>query len=1088
MGTFKHIQVKLQHFINKFYFNELIKGLILFFGIGLLYFIATLFIEHFLWLKPLARTVLFWIFIVVEVSLFSFYILIPIVKIAGLKNGITEVEASKIIGNYFPEISDKLLNMLQLHSSKHNSELIEASIEQKSKEIQPIPFRGAINFSKNKKFIKFALIPVVIWLLVYVTGNITIFNDSFSRVVQYNTQFEPPAPFSFVVLNKSFNVIEGESFTLEIETVGNIIPDDAKIYFSDENYYLENKDFGKFEFTIESVRKSFEFYLEANGVISKNYQIISIATPVITNLKMVLNYPDYLGKNNEVIQNTGNAIVPQGTNISWQVETHQTNAISFSSKEEDAENFKQSTKDYFSYSKQLNNSINYKISTSNQELKNHESLNFLIQVISDEFPKIIVKSNIDSISRGPAQFIGQVSDDYGINKLQLVYYYKNNPKQSKKHQLNVSKASFSDFYYVFPDGAVIEEGVAYEMYFEVFDNDAVNGNKKTKSRVFSYYNKTAKELQEELLNEQKETINNISKILEKSKQSNVEVKKFKNLLQNKGEINWNDTKQLEQFIKRQTQYQEMFKKQTDQLKQNLNEQPKNEDLEEKKEELQKRIEEAKKLANLEKMLEELKELSEKLKKEDLVDKLKELAKKNRQNEQSLERILELTKRFYVEQKANQISEKLLKLAKKENVLSKQNDEENTSEKQEEINNEFEEIKKNFKDLENQNNDLQHPMKLPDSEDEMKDIDEDLKKASEDLKNQQPSKAKKSQKSASKKMKELGKSMEQAMEASEGESIDENIDDLRKIVENLIEFSFQQEDLLNKFASSDNHHPEYPKNIKQQHNLKEYFEHIDDSLYVLSLRIVKMSSAIQKEVSDAHYHINESLLNFTENRFDQGISNQQFVITAANNLANSLSTLLESLMNASPSFGKGKGSPQEFSLPDIIKKQGELIEQTKEGMKNGKKEGEEKGEKPGEEGEQMNGDLYEIYKQQSQLREMLKDMLGEDSKKQVNGSGDAVKQMEELEKELLEKGFTNDVIKKMQQLNYELLKLEKATLEQDEDKKRKSKTNIEEFQKRSIDKLKLQNQYFNYNEILNRQSLPLRTIYKKKVQEYFKTEQ
>ena len=97
-------------------------------------------------------------------------------------------------------------------------------------------------------------------------------------------------------------------------------------------------------------------------------------------------------------------------------------------------------------------------------------------------------------------------------------------------------------------------------------------------------------------------------------------------------------------------------------------------------------------------------------------------------------------------------------------------------------------------------------------------------------------------------------------------------------------------------------------------------------------------------------------------------------------------------------------------------------------------------------------------------------------------------MEELEKEMLEKGFTKDVIEKMQQLNYELLKLEKATLEQGEDKERKSDTNIQNFEKRNIDKLKLQNQYFNSNEILNRQSLPLRTIYKKKVQEYFKKEE
>lgn len=1088
MNNFKHIQFKLQNFIKKFYLNELIKGFLLFFTIGLLYFMGTLFIEYFLWLKPLARTILFWLFILVESSLFVFYILIPIIKIIGLKKGINEFEASKIIGNHFPEIKDKLLNTFQLYYSKQNSELIKASIDQKSKELQPISFRGAINFSKNRKFIKYALIPIVIWILVYLTGNINFFNDSFSRVTHYKTQFEPPAPFSFIVLNTSFNVIEGHSYTLQIETQGDVIPEDAKINFLNENYYLENKGFGKFQYVFSSVTKPINFYLEANGVTSKTHQINCIATPVITNLKMVMNYPNYTGKKNEVIQNTGNAIVPQGTKISWQVETHQTKTVSFNSNQEEIENFTQSAEDYFSYSKQLFKSINYKISTSNKQLTNHESLNFGIQVISDEYPKIILKSDIDSVSRGPVQFMGQISDDYGINRLQLVYYKKNTKPLFKTHIINISKASFSDFYYVFPEEISIEEGVEYELYFEVFDNDSVNGSKKTKSEIFSYYNKTEKELKEELLKEQKGTIDNIFKTLEKSKQSNTEVERFKNAIQKKADINWNDTKKLEEFIKRQVKYQELFKKQTEQLQQNLDEQPKNSDLKEKQAELQKRIEETKKLADQEKLLDELKELSEKLNKEDLVDKWKELAKKNKQNEQSLERILELTKRFYVEQKTNQISEKLDKLSEKEKELSKQSDEYNTSKKQEAINKEFEAVKKDFEELEKENKDLKRPMKLLDSEDEKNEIDEDLDKALDDLIKQDKNSAKKNQKSASKKMKELSQSMKQSMKAMEGESIDENIDDLRKIVENLIEFSFQQEDLLERFSSSDNHHPEYSKNIKKQHVLKEYFEHIDDSLYVLSLRLVKMSSAIQNEVLDAHYYINESLSNFTEDRFDQGISNQHFVITAANKLANMLSDLLENLMNASPSFGKGKGNSPDFTLPDIIKKQGELMDKMKEGLIKGDKPGEKQDDKSGEGEEQMNGELYEIYKQQFQLKELLKEILDKERKDKGSGYGEVIKLMDELEKQLLDKGFTEDLVHKIQQLNYELLKLEKASLQQGEDKKRTSETNIQQFQKRIIDKLKLQNQYFNYNEILNRQSLPLRTIYKKKVQEYFKTQQ
>ncbi|MFD1292869.1 DUF4175 family protein [Lutibacter holmesii] len=1095
MNNYKHIQHKLHQFIQKYYVNELIKGVLLFFSIGLLYFIFTLLVEYFFWLKPLARTVLFVLFIGVEVALVVFYILFPIFKLWGLKNGINELEASKIIGNHFPEVNDKLLNMIQLKNNKQGSELIEASIEQKSSELKLVPFKRAVDFSTNTKYIKYALIPVIIWLLFFITGNITIFNDSFSRVVHYNKQYQPPAPFSYHILNTSFDVIEGESFTVQIETVGDVVPNDAKIYFLNENYFLENVGFGKFQYTFSNIHTSLNFYVEANGVSSKTYQINVIPTPIITNLSMALKYPSYTGKSNEVITNTGNAIVPQGTVIEWEIKTHQTNEVSFLEKDT-VFSFKNSNTDYFNFQKRMLHSVNYKITTSNQQLKNHEALDFSVEVIKDELPKIIVQSNIDSVSSGPVQFIGQLSDDYGVEKLQLVYYDKNSPKNAKKHNILISKSSFTDFYYIFPEGITPEEGVAYEFYFEVFDNDRVNGSKKAKSRTFSYYNKTNKELNEDLLKEQKETINTISNSLENSKKENAELKKFQNEMQRKADINWNDTKKLEEFVKRQNQYQEMFEKQTEQLENNLNEKEVSEDLQEKKEALQKRIEETKKLAQQKKLLDELNKLSEKIEKEDLIEKLKDIAKQNKQNEQSLERILELTKRFYVEQKANQIAEKLSSLGEEEAELSKENEDTNTPEKQNELTEKFNNIKEELKELNEMNNQLKRSMKLPDSEDMLNDIDEDLDKAMDALKNKDANSAQKNQKQASNKMKQLGKSMESSMEAMEGEMIDENIEDLRKIVENLIEFSFQQEAVLNKFSNNDLNNPEFAKNLKDQHTLKEYFEHIDDSLYVLSLRLVKMGSEIQKEVSDVHYNMDRSLESLSDNYLEQGISHQHFVLTGANNLANNLSDLLESLMNASANMGKGNQSQPGFSLPDIIKKHGELSDKMKEGMKKGKSPSEQKGGEDGEKeggngegtSEQMSDELYEIYKQQEQLKQALKEMMGGEQGNSKNGNGDAVKQMEELQKEMLEQGFTKEVVEKMEQLQYELLKLEEAELKQGKDKDRKSETNIQTFEERTIQKLKLQNQYFNYNEILNRQSLPLRTIYKKKVQDYFKTVQ
>jgi len=353
-----------------------------------------------------------------------------------------------------------------------------------------------------------------------------------------------------------------------------------------------------------------------------------------------------------------------------------------------------------------------------------------------------------------------------------------------------------------------------------------------------------------------------------------------------------------------------------------------------------------------------------------------------------------------------------------------------------------------------------------------------------------------QKAASKKMKELSQKMQGAMSAMQGESLDENIDDLRAILENLLTFSFDQEKLMLSFDGVDASHAEFPIKLKKQQILKEYFEHIDDSLYALSLRVQKLSSNIQEDLTEAHYNIDKSLENIAENKIQQGVSNQQYTMTAVNNLANLLSNLLNSLQN--PGMGSGKGKGKSFSLPDIIKKQQGLGEKIKKGMKKGEKPGEGKegkGEKGGKEGqqgkegegnskEQMTGEQYQIYQEQNALREALKEIIGKEGTNGANGQK-ALRQMEVLEKQLLDKGFTNEVLQRMLHLEHELLKLEKARLEQGKDNKRKSETNTIQFKKATIPQIKNKKLYFNSNEILNREPLPLRNIYKKKVQEYFK---
>ena len=94
-------------------------------------------------------------------------------------------------------------------------------------------------------------------------------------------------------------------------------------------------------------------------------------------------------------------------------------------------------------------------------------------------------------------------------------------------------------------------------------------------------------------------------------------------------------------------------------------------------------------------------------------------------------------------------------------------------------------------------------------------------------------------------------------------------------------------------------------------------------------------------------------------------------------------------------------------------------------------------------------------------------------------------MEDVELDLLNKGFTRQTLEKMMRLKHQLLKLENATFQQGEDTKRKSETNKKEFNTTTNSQIPKARQYFQTTEILNRQALPLRQVYKKKVQQYFK---
>lgn len=1130
MQNYKQIEEKLEQFIKKYYLNQLLRGSILFLSISLLFLLILLGLEYFLWSGTDFRLFLFWCALGILVGIAVPLILIPILKLFKISKGINYEKASEIIGQHFNEVNDKLTNILQLKNQDVSNAFIAASIEQKSLELKPVKFQLAVDFKTNLKYAKFAIIPILIFIAIWISGQGEAFSESYTRILNYDKVYTPPAAFRIDILNEKLEVIAGEDFLVKIKTEGKSVPEKMFINMNGKAFQMNKTDANQFEFVLNSVSEKTDFHLEANEVISQKHQIKVLQIPQIIGFDMYFQYPKYLNKADDKQSGTGHAQLPEGTRIKWKVQTEFTDHVNFETNDTTL-NFSKNQK-LFEYQKTATNDFDYAMTTSNPLFKNHERLSYKVNVIKDEFPQIKVQEKKDSLDEKQSYFYGQLNDDYGIQKLELVYRDLKTDSVFQKN-IKVTQNTYADFTYAFPNTDLeLQDGHAYSYYFKVYDNDAVNGSKSRRSESFQFRKLTQDEEKEDNLKRQKESFSEINKSLEKSKEEQRTLKELQQLNKEKNQLNYNDKEKIKQFLQRQKQQQDQMKKFSEKLKDDLQKLDDNSDQKQKLEERLESNEEQ--LEKNQKLLEELDKIKDKIRTEDLDKKLDEYDQSKQKQEKNLEQLLELTKRFYVEEKQKQLADKLQKMSEEQKELSES--EENNTQQQKELSEKFEDLTDELDELEKQNQDLKSPMKLGKDEALEEEIQEDQKKAEEDLEKSETSeesgdkenskkekqKASEKQKNAAEKMQQMSQKMQQSMSSMQMEQEAEDAEMLRQILNNLIIFSLQQEDLMEEFRNIENSNPYFAKHLRRQSELRENFKHIDDSLFALSQRNIMITESVNNKIEDINFNTEKALERLADNKVRRGTANQQYVMKDANSLANLLANALDQMQDKMSGSGSGQGKPQQGEgqggqLSDIIKSHEELKKEMQKGQQEGQKEGEGKegengeksgqqqgsdgkgsqsgGEKEGSQGEgqgekgkqqgnaeQMSSEIYEIFKKQQELRQELEnriERLGlEDNSKNLE------KSLDELENELLMNGYSNMLLKQMENVQHQLLKLKKAANQQSKEEKRQAETNTKTYDKQSEQWKKKSKEYFQSTEILNRQQLPLQTKYKELIKAYF----
>lgn len=1134
LDSFKHITTKLEEFTGKYYTKLLLKGVLLFITLGALLFLFITGVEYFFWLGSLGRGILFILFVVCGLYLGYRYLVIPVLYLFKVKKGITRRDASVLIGKHFPEVGDKLQNLLELQEITRSSDLLLAAIEQRSREMRPFVFTEAVNFRESYKHFRYLLVPIFILGLLWITGGITDFFSSYKRVVHYDMAYTPPAPFHFQLINQSLTVLEGQPLTIAVATVGEYRPGSVEMVVDGKRLTMQQSN-SRFEYTLQPGLGITPFHFQANDIRSRGYDIRVTPVPAITDFQMHLQYPPYLKRGDRVVTGTGNAVVPEGTRINWMLKGVNTSSVAFV--EEDSVSQFSRIRDEFRWGKTVFEKLSYGIATSNDEVKNYERLFYDLDVIKDESPTIKVIQELDSLNPNLSFYEGLGADDHEISSITMVYYPADEPQKSERLVLGNPGANVEQFYYTFPTGIDVDTGREYALYFEVRDNDPFRNGKVTRSAVFRTKVLDAVQLEERRLNNQEQIVSGLKESLKQLGKQREELDRLNKEQKESNRLDYNSQQKIGEYLKQQETQEAMMEKFTKELKENI---VQKEAPTEKDRMLLERLErqeiEAKKNQAL---LEKLNEVANKIEEQELQKKLEELAKSQNSGVRNLEQLVELTKRYYVTEKARQLAEKLKTLAEEQEALSDRKLGDDIKEEDQELmNDQFEKISKELNELEKDNQDLQKPVDLQIDRSKEQGVKEDQEDALEEMgKHQQmkeedgkrsttAEKAKQKQRSAASKMKEMAKDLaEGAVSGAGGSTVAEDAEMLRQILDNLLVFSFQQEQLFNNVEDEGLSLRDFSGTIREQKELQGLFGHIDDSLFALSLRRAELSELVNEQIAEVYYNMDKALEGIAENQMYQAASYQQYTFTAANVLADFLADILDNMQQSMMS-GEGKGQGEGFQLPDIIKSQQQLQEKmsgkegnttgesTGKGQEGGKKEGGKQGNEGGGEGAEKTGnskrngkgstqgevgdtnggngvseealkEIYEIYQEQQTIRKRLEEQLQNIIDQDKRGLAKKLAlEMERFEEELLREGITRRTVERMNRIEHQLLKLENAALKQGKRKERESTTGIQEFSNPVLTKPDVLQGKKSAIEILNRQALPLQPHYQNKVKLYF----
>ncbi|MCF8364129.1 MAG: hypothetical protein K9G70_16070, partial [Prolixibacteraceae bacterium] len=306
-NNFNILVYKLNSFRIKYYTYKFLKGFILSFFLLLLIYTVFILVEYFVYLSTDIRKVLFYGFLIFGGLLTLQFILIPVFKLLHIIKPIDIKTTTVLVQKHFKDIEDKLLNIIELaeiSDSTYSNEIVLASIDQKIEKLNVFDFSEAVQFKNLRIVLSYFLFSLFVSATIFIS-NKSVYTSATHRLLNYNTAYTKPAPFSFQLMNSDLKATKGDAYKIQVQCEGDEIPQILYINIDGNNYLMKNTAAGKFEFEMASVINPVTFYFTDLKYNSEEYFLELLPKPGITNFDVHVSPPAYTGLPDLEFENTG---------------------------------------------------------------------------------------------------------------------------------------------------------------------------------------------------------------------------------------------------------------------------------------------------------------------------------------------------------------------------------------------------------------------------------------------------------------------------------------------------------------------------------------------------------------------------------------------------------------------------------------------------------------------------------------------------------------------------------------------------------------------------------------------------------------